>query len=56
MGAIIKLALTNNEIIDLLFDMLIKVMIKNGYEVISIDQIIAIKHEFKRDPLIEVKN
>ena len=37
--------------IDVLFDCLINVMIKNHYEVLSIDQLIALKHEFKKDPL-----
>ena len=39
--------------IDVLFGMIIKVMMKNGYEYLSIDQIIAMKHEFKIDPLEE---
>ena len=45
------MTLSNNEMIDVVFETLIKVMIKNEYDCISIDQLIAIKHEFKIDPI-----
>lgn len=47
------MTLSNNEMIDVLFEALIKVMIKNNYECINIDQLIALKHEFKIDPIEE---
>jgi len=47
------LTLTNNEMIDLLFEGLINVMIKNGYESLNIDQLIALKHVFRINPLEE---
>ena len=47
------MTLTTNELIDALFDTLIKVMLKNGYENINIDQLIEMKHTFKMNPIIE---
>ena len=43
---------THDEYLDLFLDMLIKIMIKNKYDTISIDHIIQIKHEFKKDPVM----
>ena len=40
-----------NEAIDILFDCLIKVMIKNEYDTLSLDQLMEIKHDIKKHKL-----
>ena len=47
---------TLDEYLDIFLETLINRMIKNGYETINIDQLMNLKHVFKKDPLEALKN